>query len=57
MENPCLVVGIPLLSEEDKEIPTLYLVEGYTEAEIAKRLDTYQVKISRRLRKIFSYFK
>lgn len=57
LENPCLVVGIPLLSEEDKEILTLYLVEGYTEAEIAKRLDTYQVKISRRLRKIFSYFK
>ena len=57
LENPCLVIGVPLLSEEDKEILTLYLVEGYTEAEIAKRLDTYQVKISRRLQKIFSYFK
>lgn len=57
LENPCLVIGVPLLSEEDKEILTLYLVEGYTEAEIAKRLDTYQVKISRRLQKIFNYFK
>ena len=57
LENPCLVIGVPLLSEEDKEILTLYLVEGYTEAEIAKRMDTYQVKISRRLQKIFSYFK
>ena len=57
LENPCLTIGIPLLTDDDKEILTLYLIEGFTEAEIAKRMDTYQVKISRRLRKIFSYFK
>ena len=57
LENPCLTVGLPLLTDEDKEILTLYLIEGYTEHEIARRLGTYQVKVSRRLQKIFNYFK
>ena len=55
--NPCLVVGLPLLSTEDKEILTLYLIDQCSEEEIAKRLGTYQMKISRRLKKIFGYFK
>lgn len=57
LENPCITIGIPFLTDEDKEILTLYVIEGYTENEIAKRLDTYQVKVSRRLQKIFNYFK
>ena len=57
LENPCFAVGLPLLTDEDKEILTLYVVEQCTEEEIAKLLGTYQMKISRRLQKIFGYFK
>ena len=57
LENPCLTIGIPLLTDEDKEILTLYVIEGYTEHEIAQRMGTYQVKVCRRLQRIFNYFK
>lgn len=56
IENPCVVVGLPLLTDEDKEILTLFFVERCTETEIAHRFGTYPMKICRRLQKILNYF-
>ena len=55
--NPCLTIGIGSLSEEDKELLTLYIVEQKTECEIASALGVHHTTISRRLHRIFSRFK
>lgn len=57
LTTPCLTIGVPLLSEEDKEILTMFIVDGMTTREIASRMNTNHMKISRRLQKLFSYFK
>lgn len=57
LTTPCLTIGVPLLTEEDKEILTMFIVEGMTTREIAARMNTNHTKISRRLQKLFSYFK
>ena len=55
--NPCLTIGIGSLSEEDKELLTLYIVEQKTDREIAKLLGVHYATVCRRLQKIFSLFK
>ena len=57
LTSPCLTIGIPLLTVEDKELLTMFVVEEMTIREIAKRLNTNHMKIHRRLQKLFSYFK
>lgn len=57
LTTPCLTIGVPLLTEEDKEILTMFIVDGMTTREIAARMNTNHMKISRRLQKLFSYFK
>lgn len=44
------------LSEEEKELVTLYVFEGYTQSEIAHKLNCSQVAISKRLNKIKRVF-
>ena len=56
ISNPCLTFGIPLLSDEDKELLTLYIVEQYSIREIAARLGKQKSSVSERLQRIFSLF-
>lgn len=57
LTTPCLTIGVPLLTDDDKEILTMFIVDGLTTREIAARMNTNPMKISRRLQKLFSYFK
>ena len=55
--NPSLTIGLGALTEDDKELLTLYIVEQKTECEIAKVIGVHHTTVSRRLQKIFSRFK
>ncbi len=55
--TPCLVAAIPHLTDEDKELLTLYIIFGFTTREIAKKLNTYQMDVSRKLQRILGYFR
>ena len=57
LTSPCLTVGIPLLTAEDKELLTMFVVDEMTTREIAKQLNTNPMNVHRRLRELFSYFK
>lgn len=57
LTTPCLTVGVPLLSAEDKELLTLYVVDELTTREIAAMKKTNHTNIQRRLRKLFSLFR
>lgn len=56
INSPCLTVGIPFLTDEDKELLTLYIVEQYSIREIAKRMGKQKSSVSERLQRIFSMF-
>lgn len=53
---PCLTIGVPALTVEDKELLTLYIVDGLTVREIARYLNLQKSTISERLQRIFSLF-
>ena len=53
---PCLTIGVPALTVEDKELLTLYIVDGLTIREIARYLNLQKSTISERLQRIFSLF-
>ena len=53
---PCLTIGVPALTLEDKELLTLYIVDGLTIREIARYLNLQKSTISERLQRIFSLF-
>lgn len=53
---PCLTIGVPTLTLEDKELLTLYIVDGLTIREIARYLNLQKSTISERLQRIFSLF-
>ena len=57
LTTPCLTVGVPLLSDEDKELLTLYVVNELTTREIAVLKNTNHMNVQRRLRKLFSLFR
>ncbi len=57
LTTPCLTVGVPLLSDEDKELLTLYVVDELTTREIAVLKTTNHMNVQRRLRKLFSLFR
>ena len=57
ISNPSLTIGLGALTEDDKELLTLYIVEQKTECEIAKVIGVHHTTVSRRLQKIFSRFK
>lgn len=57
LTTPCLTVGVPYLTDEDKELLTMYVVDGLTTREIAKRIGITHVAVSQKLCKLFNYFK
>lgn len=56
LTTPCLTIGVPALTVEDKELLTLYIVDGLTIREIARYLNLQKSTISERLQRIFSLF-
>lgn len=56
LTTPCLTIGVPALTLEDKELLTLYIVDGLTIREIARYLNLQKSTISERLQRIFSLF-
>ena len=53
---PCLTIGVPALTVENKELLTLYIVDGLTIREIARYLNLQKSTISERLQRIFTLF-
>lgn len=56
LSSPCLAFGAAILSEDDKELLTLYIIEELTVREIARRLGRQKSTIAERLQRIFSLF-
>ncbi len=56
ISSPCLTVGIPFLTDDDKELLTLYIVEQYSIREIAKQIGKQKSSVAERLQRIFSMF-
>lgn len=56
LTTPCLTIGVPALTLEDKELLTLYIVDELTIREIARYLNLQKSTISERLQRIFSLF-
>ena len=56
LTTPCLTIGVPALTLEDKELLTLYIVDRLTIREIARYLNLQKSTISERLQRIFSLF-
>lgn len=55
--SPVLTRGIRLLTDDEKELLTLYVYEEYSEEEISILLGIHQTTVSRRLKKLFSVIK
>ena len=53
---PCLTIGVPALTLEDKELLTLYIVDRLTIREIARYLNLQKSTISEKLQRVFSLF-
>ena len=56
LTTPCLTIGVPALNLEDKELLTLYIVDGLTIREIARYLNLQKSTISEKLQRVFSLF-
>ena len=56
LTTPCLTIGVPALTLEDKELLTLYMVDGLTNREIARYLNLQKSTISEKLQRVFSLF-
>ena len=56
LTSPCLTFGAAALSEKDKELLTLYIIEELTVREIAKRLGESKSAVDRGLKRIFALF-
>lgn len=56
LTTPCLTIGVPALTLEDKELLTLYIVDRLTIREIARYLNLQKSTISEKLQRIFSLF-
>ena len=52
ISDPCIVAALPSLTEEDKELLTLFYIEGYTQKECAVILHSSQREISRYIKRI-----
>ena len=57
LENPCLTMGVPSLTSEEKELLTLVIIERCTTREIARRLRLSQRTAARKLDRVFSRFR
>ncbi len=56
LDNPCLAFGVRLMTDTDKELLTLYILEQRNIREIASMLHTSKSDVQRMLRRIFSLF-
>lgn len=56
LSTPSLTIGAKLLSDEDKELLTLYIYEERTIREIAEIQQKSKSQVSRSLRRIFALF-
>ena len=56
LTTPCLTIGVPALTLEDKELLTLYIVDRLTIREIARYLNLQKSTISEKLQRVFSLF-
>lgn len=56
LSTPSLTIGAKLLSDEDKELLTLYIYEERTIREIAEIQQKSKSQISRNLQRIFALF-
>ena len=56
LSDPRFVAALPRLTEDDKELLTLIVVEGYTQEECAVKLHISQRGISYRMQAVFGKF-
>ena len=56
LSDPRLVAGIAKLTDDDKELLTLLIVEGYSQTECAVKMHSSQSAISRRFIRIIDIF-
>jgi len=52
VDDPALVERLKVLSQKNLEVLTLYMLEGYSQIEIASRLNLSQQNISRRIARL-----
>ena len=57
LENPCLAVGVPALTTEEKELLTLVIIDRCSTREIARRMQLPQRTAARKLARVFSRFR
>ena len=53
---PCLTIGVPALTVEDKELLTLYIVDELTVREIAEIQEKTKSSVERHLQRVFALF-
>lgn len=56
ISDPCIVAALPSLTEEDKELLTLIIIEEYSQRECAVILHITQAAICQKLRKVLCKF-
>ena len=56
LTTPCLTIGVPALTLEDKELLTLYIVDGLTVREIAEIQEKTKSSVERHLQRVLALF-
>ena len=56
LTTPCLTIGIPALTMEDKELLTLYIMDELTVREIAEIQEKTKSSVERHLQRVFALF-
>lgn len=56
LTTPCLTIGVPALTMEDKELLTLYIVDELTVREIAEIQEKTKSSVERHLQRVFALF-
>ena len=56
LTTPCLTIGVPALTVEDKELLTLYIVDELTVREIAEIQEKTKSSVERHLQRFFALF-
>ena len=56
LTTPCLTIGVPALTVEDKELLTLYIVDEWTVREIAEIQEKTKSSVERHLQRVFALF-
>ena len=56
LTTPCLTIGVPALTLEDKELLTLYIVDELTVREIAEIQEKTKSSVERHLQRVFALF-